>query len=199
MPPRTGPLPVELTSFTASVIGSKVKLNWQTATEINNYGFEVERKILKQVQNDNSVWEKVGFINGSGNSNSSKNYTFMDEDVVTGKYSYRLKQIDNDGSFEFTSTIEVDLGIPKDFQLSQNYPNPFNPMTKIQYTLPIDAQVTLQIYSITGELMESLVSEYQTSGIYTIDFDGSNYASGTYIYRLIANDFVQTKKMTLIK
>ncbi|MBK7501145.1 MAG: T9SS type A sorting domain-containing protein [Ignavibacteriales bacterium] len=123
----------------------------------------------------------------------------MDENISVGKYSYRLKQIDNDGTFEFSSTIEVDLGIPKDFQLSQNYPNPFNPMTKIQYTLPVDAQVTLQIYSITGELMESLVSEYQTSGSYTIDFDGSNFASGTYLYRLVANDFVQTKKMTLVK
>ena len=188
------PLPVELTSFSATVIGSKVKLSWQTATEINNYGFEV----LRQAQ-DNTEWKNIGFVSGNGNSNSQKSYTFMDESVSLGKYSYRLKQIDNDGKFEFSKAIEVDLGIPKDFQLSQNYPNPFNPMTKIQYTLPVDAQVTLQIYSITGELMESLVSEHQASGSYTIDFDGSNYASGTYIYRLIANDFVQTKKMILIK
>ncbi|MBP9083869.1 MAG: T9SS type A sorting domain-containing protein [Bacteroidia bacterium] len=190
------PLPVELTTFTASVIGSKVKLNWQTATEINNYGFEVERCALSA---ERQAWENIGFISGNGNSNSQKSYSFMDENISVGKYSYRLKQIDNDGTFEFSSTIEVDLGIPKDFQLSQNYPNPFNPMTKIQYTLPVDAQVTLQIYSITGELMESLVSEYQTSGSYTIDFDGSNFASGTYLYRLVANDFVQTKKMTLVK
>jgi len=188
------PLPVELTSFTASVIGSKVRLNWQTATEINNYGFEILRKTQ-----DNTEWENIGFISGNGNSNSQKSYSYTDESISLGKYSYRLKQIDNDGTFEFSSTIEVDLGIPKDFLLSQNYPNPFNPMTKIQYTLPIDAQVTLQIYSITGELMESLVSEYQSQGSYTIDFDGSNFASGTYIYRLVANDFVQTKKMTLVK
>ncbi len=129
----------------------------------------------------------------------TKNYSFIDESISLGKYSYRLKQIDNDGTFEFSNAIEVDLGIPTEFSLSQNYPNPFNPMTKIQYTLPVDAQVTLQIYSITGELLESLVSSYQTSGSYTIDFDGSNYASGTYIYRLVANDFVQTKKMTLVK
>jgi len=191
------PLPVELTSFTASVIGSKVKLNWQTATEINNYGFEIERASLSA--SPLQVWEKIGFVNGNGNSNSQKSYSFTDENISTGKYSYRLKQIDNDGTFEFSSTIEVDLGIPKEFQLSQNYPNPFNPMTKIHYTLPVEAQVTLQLYSITGELLESLVSENQTTGSYTIDFDGSNYASGTYIYRLVANDFVQTKKMTLIK
>ncbi|MBP9083870.1 MAG: T9SS type A sorting domain-containing protein [Bacteroidia bacterium] len=191
-----GPLPVELTTFTASVIGSRVKLSWQTATEINNYGFEVERCALSA---ERQAWENIGFISGNGNSNSQKSYSFMDENISVGKYSYRLKQIDNDGTFEFSSTIEVDLGIPKDFQLSQNYPNPFNPMTKIQYTLPVDAQVTLQIYSITGELMESLVSEYQTSGSYTIDFDGSNFASGTYLYRLVANDFVQARKMTLVK
>ncbi len=200
-----GPLPVELISFSASVIGSKVKLNWRTATEINNYGFEVERMSNVKGQMSDG-WEKIGFIIGSGNSNSPKSYSFLDESISpgkpayrTGRYSYRLKQIDNDGTFEFSKTIEVDLGIPKDFQLSQNYPNPFNPTTKIQYALPVDAQVTLQIYSITGELLESLVSEHQGQGSYTIDFDGRNYASGTYIYRLVANDFVQTKKMTLIK
>ena len=191
------PLPAELTSFTASVIGSKVKLSWQTATEINNYGFEIERALSSTTPLQ--VWEKIGFVNGNGNSNSQKSYSFTDESISLGKYSYRLKQIDNDGTFEFSSAIEVDLGIPKEFQLSQNYPNPFNPITKIQYALPVDAQVTLQIYSITGELMESLVSENQSPGNYTIDFDGSNYASGTYIYRLVANDYVQTKKMTLIK
>ncbi len=194
-----GPLPVELTTFTASVIGSKVKLNWQTATEINNYGFEVERGSHTSTSLSVTEWEKIGFVEGNGNSNSAKNYSFEDNSITPGKYSYRLKQIDNDGTFEFSSTIEVDLGIPKDFQLSQNYPNPFNPMTKIQYTLPADALVTLQIYSITGELIESLVSEYQSKGSYTIDFDGSTYASGTYIYRLVANDFFQTRKMTLVK
>ncbi len=193
------PLPVELTSFSASVIGSKVKLNWQTATEINNYGFEIQRQAHTSTTLSVTNWEKIGSVNGAGNSNSPKSYSYTDESASTGKFSYRLKQIDNDGTFEFSKAIEVDLGIPKEFQLSQNYPNPFNPTTKIQYALPVDAQVTLQIYSITGELMESLVSDYQSSGSYTIDFEGRNYASGTYIYRLIANDYVQTKKMILIK
>jgi len=191
-----GPLPVELTSFTVSVIGSKVKLNWQTATEINNYGFEIERCALSA---ERQVWENIGFVSGNEISNSPKSYTFVDDNVGTGKYSYRLKQFDNDGQFKYSQTVKIDLGIPKEFQLNQNYPNPFNPMTKIQYTLPVDAQVTLQIYSITGELMESVVSEYQSQGSYTIDFDGSNYTSGTYIYRIIANDFTQTRKMTLIR
>ncbi len=119
------PVPVELSSFSASVIGSLVKLTWATATEVNNYGFEIERS--KKLDARGETWEKIGFVNGNGNSNSPKSYSFVDKDMTAGKYSYRLKQIDNDGQFEYSKVIEVDFGAPKKFELSQNYPNPFNP------------------------------------------------------------------------
>ena len=122
-------LPVELSSFSAAVIGQNVKINWTTETEVNNYGFEVERCALSA---ECQAWENIGFVNGSGNSNSPKNYSFNDKDVRGGKYSYRLKQIDNDGQFEYSNIIEVDINLPLEFSLNQNYPNPFNPSTKIR-------------------------------------------------------------------
>jgi len=193
------PLPVELSSFSASIIGSSVKLNWETATEVNNYGFDVERKILKQVQNDEANWEKIGFVNGNGNSNSQKNYSYEDKNVLSGKYSYRLKQIDNDGQFEYSKTIEVDLGAPKKFELSQNYPNPFNPSTTIRYSLPEAGNVMLTLFNILGQELKTLVNEFKESGVHTINFDASELNSGLYIYKIEANGFTQTRKMTLIK
>ncbi len=190
-------LPVELTTFSASVIGAKVKLSWNTATEINNFGFEVERKILKQVQNDN--WEKIGFVNGNGNSNSPKEYSFVDNKLSTGKYSYRLKQIDNDGQFEYSKTIEVDFGTPDKFELSQNYPNPFNPSTIIKFNLPEAGMVKLTLYNILGQQIKTLVNEFRESGIYSINFDASELNSGIYIYKIESGSFTQSRKMTLIK
>ncbi|MFZ1517229.1 MAG: hypothetical protein WAU11_00550, partial [Ignavibacteriaceae bacterium] len=136
-------LPVELTSFSAITIGKDVKLNWNTATEINNYGFEVERKV-GSLQSTVGNYEKIGFVNGNGNSNSPKNYSFVDDKVTTGKYSYRLKQIDNDGQFEYSKTIEVDMNGVKKYELTQNYPNPFNPTTSIQYAISSKQFVTLK-------------------------------------------------------
>ncbi len=150
------PLPVELISFTAELIGNAIILNWQTATEINNYGFEIERQILKQasqptrqVQNDNYLWEKVGFVEGAGNSNSPKEYSFFDDKTsevfknlggLDGSIQYRLKQIDFDGKFEYSEIITVETlqatSLPTEFALEQNYPNPFNPATTIKYSIP---------------------------------------------------------------
>ena len=127
-------LPVELTSFTAEIQNNSIKLNWQTATEVNNYGFEIERS-------QNSVWVKIGFVKGNGNSNSAKVYSFTDAQKLSGKYSYRLKQIDNDGVFEYSKVIETYFELPETFNLSQNYPNPFNPITKIEYQLPATSNV----------------------------------------------------------
>ncbi|MDP3830965.1 MAG: T9SS type A sorting domain-containing protein, partial [Ignavibacteriaceae bacterium] len=186
------PLPVELTSFNANAFGKDVKLNWSTATEVNSYKFVVEK-------GENNGWNAIGSVNAAGNSNSPKVYSFTDNNLQPGKYQYRLKMIDNDGSYEYSSSVEVDIEIPKEYVLMQNYPNPFNPVTNINYTIPVDSKVMLVIYSISGEKVAELVNETQSSGSYSIPFNASHLASGTYVYRLIANDFVQTKKMLLIK
>ena len=188
------PLPVELSSFSASIIGSTVKLNWVTATEVNNYGFDV----LRQAQNDND-WTKIGFVTGNGNSNSPKNYSFVDDNVTSGKFSYRLKQIDNDGQFEYSKTIEVDFGTPSKFELSQNYPNPFNPSTTIRFSLPAAGNVKLTLFDILGQEIKTLANEFKEAGVHTLNFDASELNSGLYIYKLESGTFVQAKKMTLIK
>jgi hypothetical protein len=191
-----GPLPVELSSFSASVVGNAVKLNWRTETEVNNYGFEIERYALSA---ERQAWEEIGFVNGNGNSNSPKSYFYEDKNVTAGKYSYRLKQIDNDGQFEYSKTIEVDLGAPKKFELSQNYPNPFNPTTTIRFNLPEAGNVKLTLFNILGQEIKTLVNEFKESGVHTINFDASELNSGMYIYKLEAGSFVQTRKMTLVK
>jgi hypothetical protein len=188
------PLPVELISFSGSVNNTFVKLNWETATEVNNYGFEIQRQSV-----DENNWTKIGFVNGSGNSNSSKNYVFEDKKVNTGKYLYRLKQIDNDGQFEYSNEIEVNLGIPNTLTLSQNYPNPFNPATVIRYQLSNPTFVCLKVYDTLGNEVVTLVNEQKNAGDYEIKFDGSKLASGMYIYQLSAGENVITKKMILMK
>jgi hypothetical protein len=190
---ETAPLPVELTSFSAAAIGLMVNLNWDTATETNNFGFEVERSSIK------NEWEKIGFVNGSGNSNSPKNYSFVDSKVSTGKYSYRLKQLDNDGQFEYSNTVEVDLNGANKFELSQNYPNPFNPTTTIKFSLPEAGNVKLTLFNILGQEVKTLVNESKESGVHTINFDATELNSGIYIYKLESYSFTQTRKMTLVR
>jgi hypothetical protein len=189
------PLPVELSSFTAKIVGSAVQLNWRTETEIMNYGFDVERKGINQ-----SDWKKIGFVQGHGNSNSPKEYSYKDKDVEAGKYLYRLKQIDTDGSFAYSPVIEVDLGIPREFKLSQNYPNPFNPSTKITFSLPVATKVSLTIYNILGEkVLEAIADQVYEAGVYEYNFDGSKLSSGIYLYSIQTDKFVQTKKMLMVK
>ncbi|MBP9580539.1 MAG: T9SS type A sorting domain-containing protein [Ignavibacterium sp.] len=198
-------LPVELSSFSAAIIGSTVKLNWKTATEINNYGFEVERKVGSQ-QSTVSNYEKIGFVNGNGNSNSPKDYSFVDNNlpagrqgVSSGKYSYRLKQIDNDGQFEYSKIIDVDINGVKKFELSQNYPNPFNPATTISFSLPEASNVKLTLYNLLGQEIETLVNGFKESGVHTVHFNASKLNSGIYIYKIETNGLTQTRKMTLVK
>ncbi len=189
-----GPLPVELISFEGNLINNSVSLTWETATEINNYCFEIERNI------NNSIWEKIGVVQGNGNSSTINSYSFTDSKLsINGNYLYRLKQIDNDGNYKYLNTIEVVVGTPDKYELLQNYPNPFNPVTKINYTIPVSSQVNISIYSIIGELVKILVNDQQEAGNYTVDFDGSNLASGTYFYRITAGEFMQIKKMMLLK
>jgi hypothetical protein len=196
----TDPLPVELTSFTAELIGKNVRLLWQTSTEINNFGFEVERF-------ENSDWVKIGFVNGNGNSNSPKDYSFIDDKVKTdGTIKYRLKQIDNDGQFEYSDVISVTFS-PNEFELFQNYPNPFNPSTSISWNSKVDAEVTIKIFDILGNEITTLLNEFKEAGNHKIDFNtsnlNSNLASGVYIYQIeIKNNqllFTTNKKMTSIK
>ena len=192
-----GALPVELKSFTATTIASKVRLNWNTATEINNYGFEIER--AKTLTSSLLVWEKIGFVNGSGNSNSPKSYTFIDDNVSSEKYSYRLKQIDNDGQFEYSSPVQIDLSSLSTFSLHQNYPNPSNPSTTIQFSLPAALNVKIIIFNLLGQEIRTLVNETKEAGIHEIIFDAQNLNSGVYIYKIEAGSYIQTRKMTLIK
>src|ERR1035437_17062 len=172
------PLPVELTTFIASVTKSNINLNWRTATEIKNQGFEVQRKT------ETSDWGKIGFVQGNGNSNVPKNYSFTDKEVTTGKYFYRLKQIDNDGKFEYSKVAETYFGNPQSYELNQNYPNPFNPSTVISYRLKEKGFVKLRVYDIRGELVKVLVNETKGAGDYKAEFNGKGLASGVYIYRI---------------
>jgi hypothetical protein len=190
----TEPLPVELSTFDAIVFDDRIILKWITETEINNYGFNIERLL------ENSYWEKLGFVEGHGNSNSPKEYSFADYDISrAGQYKYRLKQIDNDGKFEYSYIITVYVGAPAVFYLSQNYPNPFNPSTKIDYSVPQASKVSLKVYDMLGREVASLVDEYKEIGTYTVTFDASNLAGGIYLYVISAGDFMQSKKMTYLK
>jgi len=194
----SAPLPVELTSFVSTVSGKSVILEWKTATELNSNGYEIER-INKNDGTTNSAWKEIAFVKGAGNSYSQKQYSFSDNSLQAGKYQYRLKIIDNNGSFKYSQVTETEVIAPAEFILSQNYPNPFNPVTTIKYSLPIDCKVMLSVYSITGQKVAELINKMQTAGEYNIQFNANGLASGTYIYRLQAGTFVQTKKMIILK
>jgi hypothetical protein len=188
------PLPVELTVFSAIIKEGAILLSWETATEVNNYGFEVQRSVTTD------KWDVLGFVEGQGNSNSPKEYSFLDSEVSSaGTYSYRLKQIDNDGSYEFSKTIEVNLGSPIKFELSQNYPNPFNPSTTISFNLAESGRVILKIYNLMGEEITTLVEGFREAGIHSFSFNAEGYPSGMYLYRLSTNGFTETKKMLFMK
>lgn len=198
-------VPVELVAFTATTKKETVFLNWRTATEVNNYGFEVERSQTSNVKSE--TWEKIGFVSGNGNSNSPKEYSFVDKSAKqSGYYFYRLKQIDADGMFEHSTEVAVKIETPITLSLSQNYPNPFNPTTRINYQLPLDSKVTLELYSIFGERITTIINDELSAGYYTVDVNASalNLASGVYIYKMTAQNstgksFLQAKKLMLTK
>lgn len=187
------PVPVELSSFTASFNRSIVNLNWETKTEVNNYGFEVERA------SNNQVWEKIGFVSGSGNSNSPKAYSYTDKTASSGKYTYRLKQIDTDGDYSYSKEAEVDLGRPAAYSLEQNYPNPFNPTTKISYQIPVQSAVQIDVFNSIGEKVAALVNEVKEPGYYEVEFNAENLSSGIYMYKIQSGKYTATKKMILLK
>jgi len=212
--PNASALPVELTSFNAIVKGRNVELKWNTATEVNNFGFEVEKitvsnRLLAISQElINNSWSKIGFVEGNGTTNSPKSYNFVDANA-SGKVAYRLKQIDRDGKFEYSKTVEVNIAAPKTFSLEQNYPNPFNPTTTISYRLSANSFTTLKVYDALGREVATLVNEQQEAGSYSVKFSAeggsasggnvSNLASGIYFYRLESGKSVAIKKLLLLK
>jgi hypothetical protein len=190
-------LPVELSSFSASTNGPAVMLKWITKTEVNNYGFELERNQTSDVKSE--TWEKIGFVQGHGNSNSPKEYSFIDIPVGGTQFQYRLKQIDNDGKYEYSNVINAEIGTPNRYELKQNSPNPFNPSTVISYTLPIDSRVSLKVYDIIGREAASLVDGLQEAGNHSIILDGSHLSSGVYICKMVAGKYAASIKMILMK
>ena len=206
--PLNEPLPVELTSLTVNATNKKVILNWQTATEVNNYGFEIHRQTGASTGSATD-WEKVGFVAGNGNSNSEKSYSFSDDLTLNQtltlnnlalKLQYRLKQIDNDGTFGFSKVVEVEIkNIPSEFALEQNYPNPFNPTTTIKYSLPVKTNIKLSVYNSLGEIVAELYNGEKQEGYHEVKFNSSNLSSGIYFYRIESEQFNATKKMILLK
>ncbi len=189
------PLPVELVSFTVNVNGDAIVLNWETATEVKNYGFEIERSI-----EETDYWRMIGFVEGHGNSNSPKHYNFSDRDIgQSGKYYYRLKQINNDGTFEYSDVVTVTFGVPVLFALSQNYPNPFNPTTKIYYSTPKEAFININLYDVLGNKIANLVHSVKPKGRHEVIFDANIVSSGIYYYRMQADNYVDIKKMIILK
>lgn len=191
-------IPVELTSFAAAVNGNTVTVTWQTATELNSNSFVIEQKLI------GGEWRTEGTVKAAGTTTEPQNYSYAVQSLAAGKYQFRLKMVDNDGSFTYSNILEVAVGVPAEYALSQNYPNPFNPVTAINYALPVQGNVQLHIYATNGELVQTLVNTNQAAGNYTISFDASRLASGTYFYRIMATDvtgktFTNTKKMLLIK
>ncbi len=195
---NNGGIPVELVSFTGEFVKDAVILKWQTATETNNKGFEVERLKDSRITKLHD-WEMVGFVNGHGTTTEENNYSFVDKKLESGSYVYRLKQIDFDGSLKYSTEVDVDISMPGEFILYQNYPNPFNPMTKIKWHSPVAARQTLKIYDVLGKEIITLIDEYRPAGRYETELDGSKYPAGVYFYRLIAGNFVDTKKLILMK
>jgi photosystem II stability/assembly factor-like uncharacterized protein len=186
-------VPVELVSFAASVADGNVSLTWSTATETNNSGFNVERKY------EGENWHSLGFVQGNGTTAEISTYSFVDVPDFEGTIQYRLKQTDYDGSFEYSTIVEVVLGSPKSYSLRQNYPNPFNPTTTIEFALPIGGHVTLKVYDVLGKEVTTLINEVRNEGVHKYHFDASNFASGVYLYELVSGEFKDTQKMMILK
>src|SRR3972149_8603070 len=186
-------IPVELTSFTATANGKEVTLYWTTATELNNHGFEIQRKALY------GDFVTIAFVKGQGTTTQQNKYSFADKNLDEGKYSYRLKQMDYGGEFSYSSTVEVDVRMLDKFALDQNYPNPFNPSTTIGYVLQKRSNTKLTLLNALGEEIAILLNEEQDKGYHKVEFDGSKLTSGVYFYKLQGGNFVETKKMILLR
>lgn len=196
-----GALPVEIVYFNSYVRSNNVVLSWGTSWELNNSGFEAERRV------HNGNWQKIGFVQGYGTANEPKDYFFEDKKPGKGKYQYRLKQVDYNGGYEYHSlNKEIVIGNPAAFSVSRNYPNPSNPKSKIDFHIPVDGKVTIKVYDVTGREAAVLTDEFKPAYFYSVEFDGSNLSSGVYFYSIIvrqagssAGEFKAVKKMILVK
>ncbi len=193
------PVPVELTSFTANQKGNSILLNWTTATEVNNYGFEIQRSVGQK------SFLSLGFVEGHGNSNSIKNYSYIDNSAEGGNLKYRLKQIDTDGSFEYSDEVDVTFNKAYKYSMEQNHPNPFNPTTELNYTIPNYSKVTVEIYNTLGQRVAKLINANQNIGKHSVIWNATDFSSGTYFARFTATSlknnetFTDVKKLLLIK
>jgi uncharacterized protein (TIGR02145 family) len=187
-------LPVELILFTGSVINNDIEINWITATEVNSWTFDVERNMM-----NNNVWQKIGSVNASGNSNTVKEYSYIDKNLNAGIHKYRLKMIDLNGSFMYSGIVTAEVAPPAKFKLSNAYPNPWNPNTTIRYEVPVSIFVTIKIFDALGKEVATLVNETIAAGSHEINFNGKNLTSGIYYYQMKAGNFVDIKKIVLIK
>ena len=203
-----GILPIELNSFISKASERKVYLSWETKIEVNSSKFEIYHALVN-AKDAGGTWVLAGSVPASGSSSSPKKYSFTEKDLQAGKYQYRLKMVDKNGAYKFSSIVETVIALPKDYEVSQNYPNPFNPSTRINYSLPFDSKVKIEVFNIAGERVGQIVNEEQSAGYYTVNFNSSalysTIASGVYIYRVIAVDnskgnvFTSIKKMMLLK
>jgi len=189
-------LPVELTAFTAAQNGKQINLTWSTATETNNRGFEVERKI-----NNDANFVTVAFKQGAGTSTSVKNYSYSDDisSLNATAVTYRIKQVDFDGQATYSKEVSINAINPVEFSLSQNYPNPFNPSTVIKYSVAKAGIVSLKVFNTLGQQVANLVNEVKAPGNYEVNFNAGNLSSGVYLYEIKAGEFNVTKKMLLLK
>ena len=191
-------IPVEITLFEGSFEGDVVNLKWITATETNNFGFEVERASLSA--SPLPFWEKIGFVNGNGTTTNRVTYNFTDKNILSSRYYYRLKQIDMDGTYEYSNEVLIEINTLNEFQLFQNYPNPFNPSTEIFYVIPKSGKITLKVYNIIGSEVATLVDGFVNAGKHSIKFNAKDFASGIYFYRMNTDDnFISARKMLLVK
>jgi hypothetical protein len=192
------PVPVELTMFTALQVKDGIRLIWTTATETNNAGFNIERS------SDNTSFYSIAYLEGNGTSTKVNDYFFVDKNATSGRFFYRLKQIDFNGSYTYSGTVEVVVNVPDVFILSQNYPNPFNPSTSIKFSLPVDSKIRIDLFNTLGEKIDVIADGEYSIGYHELNFDASDLSNGVYYYTLSArgNDgssFVSTRKMVLVK
>jgi serine protease AprX len=186
-------VPVELTRFNAVYENGVVNIEWITATETNNYGFEIQRR------SENSDYQNIGFVSGRGTSTNRVTYSYVDRDLTRNKYYYRLKQIDFDGSFEYSNEVLVDVNELADFKLFQNFPNPFNPSTTVKISIPQDSFVKIALYDVLGNELKVLKQDLIIAGIHQFEINGSDLASGMYFVKMVAQGFQQTIKISLLK